>query len=475
MAEKPNIIFLFADDQNFHSVGIYGNPEVKTPHMDKLGNEGVIFDRHYNTTSICMASRASVMSGMYEYKSGANFGHGSMSKETWDICYPNLLRKAGYLTAFGGKFGFEVEGHGYDCSEYFDHWGGGPGQTHYNTEKNSSMKKYAAEHPHSTLSYAAFSKDVIQASVEQKKPFCLSISFKAPHRPVSPDPQFDHVYAGKTFTKPANYGREAGAHRPEQSRMGRQYPRFKEWGYHKNYDAVMAKYYQQIYAIDVALGMIREELKTQGIEKNTVIIYTSDNGFLCGAHGFGSKVLPFEDSARVPLMIYDPRNSTSGKGLRSTALTGNIDFAPTILELAGLPVPEEMDGKSLIPLLNDPAGEIREQMAFINVYAGFNGTTCLTALTKSHKYTYWWYGDENVKPAEELYDLIKDPLENNNLAAASDPPEILEEMRARYDRELEKWEQGAQKDAYKPYITLFNRHIPVEKKDVRGLKKKKSK
>lgn len=123
--------------------------------------------------------------------------------------------------------------------------------------------------------------------------------------------------------------------------------------------------------------MIREALEKHGVADNTVVIYTSDNGFLCGAHGYGSKVLPLEESARAPLMIYDPRSMNAGKKLRTAALTGNIDFAPTMLEIAGLPVPEEMCGTSLLPVLEDPAVDIREQLAFMNTF-GSGATTSLT-------------------------------------------------------------------------------------------------
>ena len=119
----------------------------------------------------------------------------------------------------------------------------------------------------------------------------------------------------------------------------------------------MAKYFQQVYGVDVAVGMIRKEVEAQGIADNTVIIYTSDNGFICGSHGYGSKVLPMEESSRVPLMIYDPRSKSVGKGLRCGKLTGNIDFAPTMLEMAGLPVPKNMDGKSLVKTLDDPKAQ----------------------------------------------------------------------------------------------------------------------
>ncbi len=365
--KRPNIIFLFADDQSTYSVGAYGNKNVVTPNMDKLAADGLIFDRHYNTTAICMASRANVFTGMYEYKTGCNFEHGNMHAEVWEKSYPKLLRSAGYLTAFAGKFGLVVQGKGL-CEEDFDFWGGGPGQTNYATAKNKSMKKYAEEFPHSTLSYGAFGRDVIRDSVKQKKPFCLSVSFKAPHKPATPDPRFDHVYAGKKFTKPANYGREFGKHMAPQSKTARQYERFESWDYDKDYDNVMATYHQQVHAIDVALGMIRKEVEAQGIADNTVIIYTSDNGFICGSHGYGSKVLPMEESSRVPLMIFDPRSKTAGKGRRCGKLTGNIDFAPTILEMAGVKIPKNVDGKSLVKTLDDPKAGGHKQLAFINVW-----------------------------------------------------------------------------------------------------------
>ncbi|MGJ8673449.1 sulfatase family protein [Rubritalea sp.] len=462
---RPNIVYLMADDQNFGSVGIYGNTEVQTPNMDKLGEDGIVFDRHYNTTAICMASRGNVFTGMYEYKTGTNFGHGHMSQEVWSKSYPVLLREAGYATAFAGKFGIEITGLGFDGSQFFDSWGGGPVQTNYETKKNKSMAKYAKEYPHSTVSYGAFGQDFIRDAVKQDKPFCLSISFKAPHRPTTPDPQFDHIYAGKKFTKPANYGRENGTHLSEQSKQGRQYARFTEWGYDKNYDKVMATYYQQIYAIDVALGMIREELEKQGVADNTVVIYTSDNGFLCGSHGYGSKVLPLEEAARAPLMIFDPRSPSAGKKIRSSALTGNIDFAPTMLELAGATIPENMDGVSLVPLLEEPNKDLREQLSFINVF-GPDATKSLTVLTKDVKYTYWWYGNDKMEPTEELFHLGKDPQEMNNLAKNPEAASLLNTMRKKYDSQLSIWEKEAIVGSrYQTYPTLFDRNIPLEEKD----------
>ncbi len=480
-AKKPNIIFLLADDQDLSSVACYGNTDVKTPNMDKLAADGVLFERHYNTTAICMASRANIFTGMYEYKNGTNFEHGNMKPAVWAKTYPVLLREAGYLTAFAGKFGMEVDGRGQNgkpgmCETDFDFWAGGPGQTSFATKANKALAKYAEEFPHATLAYGAFSQNVIRESVKQKKPFCLSISFKAPHKPATPDPRYNDIYAGKKFTKPANFGREHGEHLSPQSKTGRQYARFSEWKYDSDYDVELAKYYQQVYAIDVALGMIREEVEKQGIRENTVIIYTSDNGYLNGAHGYGSKVLPMEESSRVPLMILDPRTPSAGKKWRSGALTGNIDFAPTILELAGLEYPENMDGVSLLPLLQDEKKEVRDTLMLMNAWSNASCTAMSIVVKDRMKYTYWWYGNSEMEPTEELFDLKKDPLELKNFAKDKEYSSELERMRSLYDEQLEHFKNEAVPyNDYQRFGLLFDREIPLSEKEQSMKKEKKRK
>ena len=475
-SEKPNIIFLLADDQSIYSVGAYGNQDVQTPHMDQLAKDGLIFDKHYNTTAICKASRANILTGMYEYKTRANFSVPDMDEQIWKRSYPVLLREQGYLTAFAGKFGVKIKGRGQGLPKTdFDFWAGGYGQTSYNSKKNKALRKYAKEYPHSTLAYAAYGRDVIKDSVAQNKPFCLSISFKAPHKPATPDPRFDHIYKGKIFKKPGNYGREYSKHLSEQSKQGRQYIRFEEWEYDRDYDKVMATYHQQIYAIDVALGMLRKELDNQGVAENTIIIYTSDNGFLCGSHGYGSKVLPLEESSRAPLIIYHPKAKTTGKVLRSSKLTANIDFAPTILKLAGIPVPESMDGKSLLSLLDDEKDGGHEQIAFINTW-GELATKSLTTITEKYKYTYWWYGDDTMEPDEDLFDVSKDPLELTNLNRNPEYQALLDEMRSKYDEELELWKEANQDDPhYSIYNVLFDRNVDMEAKNKLLVRLRKSK
>lgn len=460
---RPNIVYLMADDQSSYSMGCYGNEDVQTPHLDKLSSQGLTFDHHYVTTAICMASRATVMTGMYEYKTGCNFKHGDLLNSKWQQSYPFLLRAAGYQTAFAGKFGFDlidqVGGKRLPLpAQDFDTWGGGPGQTSYNTQRNPSIAQYAKEYPHSTLAYGAFGSDFIRKAASADAPFCLSISFKAPHKPASPDPQFDHIYADKRFTKPANYGREHGAHFAEQSKQDRQYERFHSWGYADDYDKVMATYHQQIYAIDVAVGMIRDALEETGQASNTVIIYTSDNGFFCGSHGYGSKVLPYEESTNVPLIIYDPRHHNSDQGLRTQSLTANIDFAPTILELAGLEIPSNMDGKSLMKLYDAPAAQLHESIALINVW-GEQATHALAVVTQEMKYIHWAYAGDGFAATDELYHLKKDPLELTNQAANPEYRAALKQMQQEYDSHLSKWRKTAVGyHHYTPYAVYFDRH-----------------
>ncbi|MCM8532035.1 MAG: sulfatase [Lentisphaeraceae bacterium] len=476
-ADKPNILFFFTDDQSYDSLGVYGNPDVKTPHIDSLGQRGVVFDRHYNTTAICMASRANVMTGLYEYKTGCNFSHGTLGTKQWSTSFPILLKKAGYKTGFGGKFGFSItespanergKHEGERAKQDFDFWVGGPGQTNYATKKNPTLAKYAKKYPHSSRAYGAASIDFIRKSVKEKAPFCMSVFFKAPHRPVSPDPMFKDVYKDTVFRKLPNYGRDSGSHLALHSQKGRQYPRFKEWGYHtdKSYQKAMRLYHQQIHGVDYAIGMILEELKKQNIADNTVIVFSSDNGFFNGSHGLGSKVLPYEEGARVPLIIYDPRNEKSGTMRRTKSLSGNVDITATILDFAGVQTPDNYDGKSLVPILSKTDTDVRETLPIIQAW-GPEETRCLTILTKEFKYIYWYFEDEKQKlsSTEELFDLRKDPFEMKNVVNNPEYKSVLDRMKKEYDSQVNSWKnEGVKYNEYEEYEVLFDRNTSWEAK-----------
>jgi len=218
----------------------------------------------------------------------------------------------------------------------------------------------------------------------------------------------------------------------------------------------MRRYYQQIYAIDVAVGMIREAVDQAGVADRTVIIYTSDNGFLCGSHGYGSKVLPYEEASRVPLIIFDPRHPNSGKQHRCDALTGNVDFHPTILEWAGVDLPPGIDGRSLLPLYDDPQSETHESLPLINVW-GPEQVHSLAVVTKDWKYIYWPYAGKGFTATEEIYHTAEDPLELVNRATDPAPAKTL---RQRYDATVADWKASAvDYHGYSRFGILFNRQL----------------
>jgi arylsulfatase A-like enzyme len=465
--KKPNIIFFFTDDQSYDTQKDFGNPDVKTPNLDILANNGVAFKRHYNTTAICMASRANVMTGQFEYKTGCNFDHGSLKTKQWSTSYPVLLRKAGYRVGFAGKFGFSVSNtnggwkdEGKVAQKDFDFWGGSPGQTSYKTKENKSMVKYAKEYPHSSRAYGAASIDFIRKSVKEDKPFCMSVFFKAPHKPSQPDPVFDSVYKNTVFRKLPNYGRKAGEHLAKQSKMGRQYPRFEGWGYDtdETYQEALRKYNQLIYGVDYSIGMVLEELKKSGLEENTIIIFSSDNGYFNGSHGLGSKVLPYEEGARTPLIIVDPRQKN--KAIQTTSLSGNVDISATILDYAGVDIPDIYDGKSLIKVVENPNKQVRNSLPIVQVW-GPKATHCLTVMDDQYKYVYWYYKDEEkgIHPTEELFDIVNDPYEMVNIAKLSEHKIQLDKMRKLYDIQLNHWKSdGVKYNGYEKYESLFQRH-----------------
>ncbi len=469
--ERPNIILLLTDDQSYNSLGYAGNTQVKTPNLDRLASDGLIFDAAYDTTSICMASRAQVMTGMYEYKTGCNFSHGPLRRDKWQESYPVLLRKAGYFTGFVGKFGFAVKGEDGDSNYHhnedipmdsFDFWCGWPGQGSYKTKENEFFLKYAQQYPHVTQAVGAASRDFIKAAKEDKRPFCLSVSFKAPHGPMSPDPAFDDVYADTAWEEPPNYDQKGAAHIPEQAKSGRQYLTINDFE-PDSFQKTMRKYQQLVYGIDVAVGNIREALVHQGLSENTVILFLTDNGYNCGSHGFGGKVMPYEEGSRSPMVIYDPRHPVSGQGKRCKAVVGNIDMAPTMLDLAGLPIPEDMDGRSLRPLLDNPAGRVRESMLLINAW-GNAPTHELTVVTEDYKYIHWPYAHE-MEPKEELYHLTADRYEMTNLVASPDHSTVLTQMQLHYDQALVIWKNECVPEGNYPlFAKIYNRHLSWDDK-----------
>lgn len=469
--KQPNIIFLLTDDQASWAVG-YNNPEFLTPEIDKLAQQGIRFNRHYNTTAICMASRANIMTGKHEYKTGTNFMHGNMTRELFADSYPVLLRKEGYFTGFVGKFGFETppknnkslpKGYKDLPVDLFDVWYGGKKQTSFTTNKNFYLRKFAKQYPHATLANGAAAIDFIEQASTKIKPFMLSVSFKAPHAPVDPDPQFDHIFENRTYSRPINYWRDNGKNISHQAKLGRQYLTEDGFGFEpKSFNWRMAKYNQQIFGVDVAISNIRAKLKELELDDNTVIIFSSDNGYFNGNHGFSRKVLPYEEAVKAPMVIFDPRVKKL-KSKQVNQLTANVDIAPTILSLAGVPAPIEVDGKDLSVYFKNEKAINHQFLPLINVW-GSAPAQGLAIVTDKFKYIYWFYG-EGISPSEELYDISNDEAEMHNLASNAKFKNQLEQMRVYYDQQVTQWEQHAVNfNGYQQYAILFNRKLNWQQK-----------
>jgi arylsulfatase A-like enzyme len=471
-SSQPNILFLLTDDQAYWTTGYNGHPLACTPEMDRLAADGLVLDRHYDTTPICMASRANIATGLYEYRTGCNFEHGQMTSDIFSRSYHVLLREAGYFTGFIGKFGFGVGDstwpkvpHYYGDesllpNDQFDWWRGQTGQASYVTAQNPNMAYLADEFPHLTRANAHVAGEFLSRAEESGKPFCLSISFKAPHGPMTPDPVFNDLHAGDAFPRPENYGEQGAAHLAPHIRTGRQWEQFEQSYGPERFADTYRKYFRLIHGVDVGIGMIRRELKARGLADNTVIVFTSDNGFFCGSHRLTGKSLTYEESTRVPMVIYDPRHPVSGKGLRCRQLSANIDIAPTLLDFAGASAPDGLDGVSLRPLLDRPEESVRESVSLLNCW-NVAPTQGLTVTDGRLKYVHYWYQGEGMVPTEELFDLIGDPQEMRNLVDSPDGVADLARMRDLYDSAVAHIRDHAvQTNRYEDYGILFDRNIP---------------
>ncbi len=422
--QRPNIIVFLTDDQHFKALGCMGNSIIRTPEMDRLANEGVLFENAFVTTPICCTSRASILTGTYGWSNGAHEFYADLSPDLLDISYPIALRRNGYRTAFVGKYGV---GRNYPREEY-DYWVDLPGH-HYFHEVDGRRR-------HMTSMMCDASIEFLQ-SCTSDRPFCLSLSTFAPHahdyaeRPFPPDPAFDHLYEDVEIPKPQladeQYYEALPPFLKDSEGRVRWENRFRT---PERYQESMRDYYRLITGIDYALGRIRWTLRHQGLADNTVIIFLSDNGFFLGHRGLAGKWYAYEDSIRIPFIIYDPRLPEAQRGRRVDDMALNLDVAPTALELAGVEIPKEIQGKSLVPFMRGESPDWREHWFFEHRFEHDRIPKSEGVRTTRWKYFRWL---ETEPELEELYDLDNDPLETNNLADDPDHADILAEMQALTD------------------------------------------
>ncbi|MFH5833778.1 sulfatase-like hydrolase/transferase [Halalkalibaculum sp. DA384] len=475
--KRPNIIFLMADDQRSDAFGFMENEYVITPNLDRLAGDGISFDNAYHVAPICQPSRASVMTGQYLSTHKAGFDRPTdyiITKSEFEASYPVQLRNAGYYTGFIGKFGFAVGGEEkvkndgfenrseYMPSEYFDRWNGFPGQGSYfpsNGKFNGYKNISGAGHLTEFMGNQA--TDFLRSAQNIDKPFALSISFKAPHAPFTPAEEFRNKYENVDIPRMMNDDPKYHKNLPdvvkEKSRNAQWYfGRTEDYygksvDYRKNwhiqvdsiYQEFIKNYYALITGVDNVVGRIRNELERLGIDDNTVIIYTSDNGFFAGSKQLMGKALLYEESAKAPMIIYDPRISKEEGIKREKALISHVDIAPTLLDIAGLKIPSSYPGKSIMPLIYSEKEEIHEAVYGENNFDNFyplpsemdnieEYQSIRSRFIRTPEFKFIRY-HENHPVTEELFRIQKDPMETNNIIDDPDYQEIAKELRNMLD------------------------------------------
>ncbi|MGJ8724264.1 MAG: sulfatase-like hydrolase/transferase [Roseibacillus sp.] len=475
---RPNIVFIMSDDHVAMAMGHMNHPdhsEVLTPNMDLLASRGVCFNRAYSNTSICRPSRATTFTGTFEYKHVTNFGNvssNSLDADLWNQSYPILMANNDYRIGFAGKFGFGMELSEATYSAQFDKWGGfdGDGQGSYDTAANAALTNYSTAYPHVSRALGAFGKDFIQESVSAGENFCLTLFPKSPHLPndnIDPLDQnkFDAVVP---FALPTTWAQNFNDLMPPQPRFAR--PHQRRWLDEPTYQSFALGYYQLIAGMDAGIGIVLDELEASNVAHNTVVIYTSDNGYFLGSNGgWHGKVLPHEEGSRIPFIVYDPYAPLDTIGTTSDAIIGNVDCAATLLDYADLPVPAHMDGISIRPIVENSAPRIRDSMLLIQNWTAGNDdlSRALSVVTEEFKYTYWPYCDIYVNPTEEIYHIPSDSFENNNLIdtmgnlSAPLDTTTLAQLRSDYDGFATDWANNVPVGAtgYQRVGVLFDRSI----------------
>jgi arylsulfatase A-like enzyme len=424
--QPPNILFIVTDDQRFDALRCAGNPIIETPHLDLLAQQGVRFRNAFVTTSICAASRASILTGLHERTHRFTFGTMPLQEKHVSISYPTLLREAGYRVGFVGKFGVEVpKGATQRMFNSFTPFSPTPV---FHKQLDGSQRHLTDVEGDRALAFLD--------TLKPGQPFCLALCFNAPHALDNDPRQYvwpaacDELYKDAVIPVPKTMTEEFFKSQPDFLRKSESRVRF-HWRFDepKKYQQMVKGYYRMISGVDRVVARLRAELKKRGLAENTVIIFTSDNGYFLGERGFADKWYIYEYSIRVPLLIFDPRRPVKQRGKVIDAMALNVDLAPTLLDLAGVGVPKLMQGRSLAPLLaGKTPPDWRKDFFYEHLFVHPRIPKSEGVRTERWTYVRWF----DQKPVvEELYDHQKDFDQVNNLVKSPEHAELLEALRRR--------------------------------------------
>ncbi|PCJ98033.1 MAG: acetylglucosamine-6-sulfatase [Flavobacteriaceae bacterium] len=428
--QKPNIIFILTDDQRFDALGYAGNELISTPEMDKLAKEGTYFKTAIVTTPICAASRASILTGLYERAHNFNFQTGNIREEYMANSYPMLLKNNGYYTGFYGKYGVRYD----DLDKQFDEYESYDRNNRFKDRRGYYYKTLGKDTVHLTRYTGQKALDFIDKNASNEEPFCLSLSFSAPHAHDGAVKQYfwqnttDTLLANSTIPGPVLGDDKYFEAQPKIVRDGFNRLRWT-WRYDtpEKYQHSLKGYYRMISGIDLEIKKIREKLKTKGLDKNTVIIVMGDNGYFLGERQFAGKWLMYDNSIRVPLIVFDPRVN---KHQDVDDMVLNIDVPQTIADIAGVKAPDTWQGKSLLPIVKQETNTINRDTILIEHIWDFSEIPPSEGV-RTKEWKYFRY--VNDKTIEELYNLKKDPQEIKNLIGKKKYTVVADKLRAKLD------------------------------------------
>jgi arylsulfatase A-like enzyme len=402
----PNILFILADDHRWDLLSKKSSV-VQTPNLDALANDGVMFENAFVTTPICASSRISILTGLTERTHDYTFGRPATGLVESSNTYPALLKNAGYHTGFVGKYEIKMSG---EDSERFDY---------FMPLLQAKTNEWRGKQIPQTYYIKNLASEFIKNASNTNKPWVLAVNFWNPHahdfdqdEQFHYPPEFESMYSDIDIQKA--YASDDGVFENLPAFLKSSMARIR-WKYRfstpEMYQRIVKRHYRAISSVDDAVGALNNLLKSLGLEENTIIIYTGDNGYALNERQLAGKWFGWEEDLRVPLIIKDPRKSKH-KTVNELAL--NIDIAPTILDFAGVEIPDTYQGKSLITLIGtDESGEWRDEFFFEHMYQPKRAPIPpMYGLRTEHWKLVNFYKNDYV----QLYDLERDPFEMENLA-----------------------------------------------------------
>ena len=461
--QRPNIVYIMSDDHAAHAISAYGSRVNRTPNIDRLAKEGMLMTSVFATNSICTPSRAAILTGQYSHVNGVTVFNRFDSAR---LTVAKLLHDAGYYTGMIGKWHLGSDPAGFDV------WNILPGQGVY---MNPIFYTAASE----TTYTGRYATDVITdigidfiRNRPKNRPFFLMLHHKAPHRPWEPDAMHRAPFVDKWIPEPPtlwdSYTTRTDALHENEQRVAKDLTRrdlklvppaglagadLTSWLAAKpesvtvtregapvtltgealarwKYQRYMQDYLATVQSVDDNIGRVLEYLDWTGLARNTIVVYTSDQGFFLGDHGLFDKRFMYEESLRMPFLVRWP--AVIRPGSRSDAMALNIDFAETFLEAAGVPVPDAMQGRSMVAVWRGRTPADWRTSMYYRYYhdpGDHNTRSHYGVRTRTHKLIYFWKKDQ-----WELYDLVNDPLEMSNIYGQPGQAQITATLKAELAR-----------------------------------------